>query len=91
MMRIVFNKARANPKRIVLAEGDNEKMIRAAHQLVDEGLAHARAAGRQAVMRATALNLDLDLDGVHIVEPGDITGAEALMRGACTTCGIARA
>ena len=39
MMRIVFNKAKSDPGRIVLAEGEHEKMIRAAHQLVEEGIA----------------------------------------------------
>ncbi len=40
MMRIMFNKAKADPKRIALAEGDDPKMVRAANQMEEEGIAH---------------------------------------------------
>ena len=69
MMRIVFNKARANPRRVVLAEGAHEKMIRAAHQLVEEGLAMPVLLGDEAAIRARAAELDLDLDGVTLENP----------------------
>ncbi|MFB6085627.1 MAG: NADP-dependent malic enzyme [Halodesulfurarchaeum sp.] len=39
MMRIIYNKATADPKRVALAEGANEKTIRAANQMIDEGIA----------------------------------------------------
>ena len=39
MMRIIFNKAQSNPKRVALAEGDDPKMIRAANQLTEQGIA----------------------------------------------------
>ncbi len=39
MMRIMYNKAQAEPKRIALAEGDDPKMVRAASQLEEEGIA----------------------------------------------------
>ena len=39
MMRIVFNKAKNDPRRIVLSEGEQEKMIRAAYQLAEERIA----------------------------------------------------
>jgi malate dehydrogenase (oxaloacetate-decarboxylating)(NADP+) len=40
MMRVVLNKAKSDPKRVVLAEGEDEKTIRAAYQLADQGIAH---------------------------------------------------
>jgi len=33
MMRVVLNKAKSDPKTVALAEGENEKMIRAAYQI----------------------------------------------------------
>ncbi|MFB6071169.1 MAG: NADP-dependent malic enzyme [Halanaeroarchaeum sp.] len=39
MMRIMINKAKTDPKRVALAEGDDEKMIRAAYQMEEEGIA----------------------------------------------------
>jgi len=40
MMHGVYDRAKRNPKRIVFPEGDQEKIIRAAKILIDEGLAH---------------------------------------------------
>src|SRR5688500_18026018 len=40
LMHDLFGRARQNPKRIVFPEGDQEKIIRAAKILVDDGLAH---------------------------------------------------
>jgi len=39
MVRVILNKAKNDPRRIVLAEGNDEKMIRAAYQLTDQGIA----------------------------------------------------
>jgi malate dehydrogenase (oxaloacetate-decarboxylating)(NADP+) len=39
LMRIMIHKAQANPKRIVLPEGDHEKILRACHVLLEEKLA----------------------------------------------------
>jgi malate dehydrogenase (oxaloacetate-decarboxylating)(NADP+) len=40
LMHEIYGKARQNPKRIVFPEGDQEKIVRAAKILIDEGLAH---------------------------------------------------
>ncbi|MFB6069283.1 MAG: NADP-dependent malic enzyme [Halobacterium sp.] len=39
MMRVVYRKAKSDPKRVVFAEGDDPTIVRAAHQLVEEGIA----------------------------------------------------
>jgi len=69
MMRIVFNKAKANPKRIVLAEGEHEKMIRAAHQLVEEGLARPILLGDEKEIRRKAEEMQLGLKNIEIIDP----------------------
>jgi malate dehydrogenase (oxaloacetate-decarboxylating)(NADP+) len=69
MMRIVFNKAAAHPKRIVLAEGNNQKVVRAARQMVDEGVAHPVLLGNENDVRAVAHDLNLELEGMQIVDP----------------------
>ncbi len=69
MMRIVFNKAKAAPRRIVLAEGTHEKTIRAAHQLVEEQIAFPILLGNPAAIHAQAQALQLRLDGISIVDP----------------------
>jgi malate dehydrogenase (oxaloacetate-decarboxylating)(NADP+) len=40
MMHSIYDQAKRDPKRIVFPEGDQEKIIRAAKILIDEGLAH---------------------------------------------------
>src|SRR5207253_3679307 len=39
-MHEIYDRAKSDPKRIVFPEGDQEKIIRAAKILIDEGLAH---------------------------------------------------
>ena len=70
MMRIVFNKARLSPRRIVMAEGENEKVVRAAHTLVEEGVAKPILLGNPEAINQMAEALNFTLDGVEIVEPG---------------------
>jgi len=65
MMRVVLNKAKSDPKRVVLAEGDDEKMIRAAYQLVDQGIAEPVLIGDReriwAIMETLGLNFDPEI------------------------------
>ncbi|MCI2432537.1 NADP-dependent malic enzyme [Candidatus Acetothermia bacterium] len=69
MMRIVINKARTNPKRIVLAEGEHEKMIRAAYQLVFERMAKPILLGEAQVIRSRAHQLQINLNGIEVIDP----------------------
>src|SRR6202012_2873985 len=50
LMRPVFDVARANPRRIVYAEGEEERTLRAVQTVVDEGLAHPTLIGRRDVI-----------------------------------------
>ncbi|GAB3706738.1 NADP-dependent malic enzyme [Halorubrum pallidum] len=62
MMRIVFNKAKQDPKRIALAEGEDEKMIRAAYQLSEQGIAEPVLLGDQDEITTTIDDLGLDYE-----------------------------
>ena len=68
MMRVVTNKAKSDPKRVVLAEGDDEKMIRAAFQLAEEGIAEPILVGDREEIPRTADRLGLDFDP-EVVDP----------------------
>ena len=68
MMRVVLNKAKSDPKRLVLAEGDDEKMIRGAYQLIEQGIADPILIGDREGIWATAEQLGLDFDP-EIVDP----------------------
>ncbi|MFB6133349.1 MAG: NADP-dependent malic enzyme [Halanaeroarchaeum sp.] len=70
MMRIMINKAKTDPKRVALAEGDDEKMIRAGYQMEEEGIANPVLIGDAPTieMRIQDLGLDFEPDVVDPVE-----------------------
>ena len=68
MMRVVLNKAKSDPKRLVLAEGDDPKMVRAAYQLVEQGIAEPVLIGDREAIWAHAERLGLDFEP-EIVDP----------------------
>ncbi|SMO88637.1 NADP-dependent malic enzyme [Halorubrum cibi] len=75
MMRVVLNKAKSDPKRIALAEGTDEKMIRAAYQLSEQGIAEPVLLGDADEIARTADDLGLSFRP-EIVDPDDrdVTG-----------------
>ncbi|WP_396613527.1 NADP-dependent malic enzyme (plasmid) [Haloferax sp. S1W] len=70
MMRVVLNKAMSNRQRVVLAEGEDEKTIRAANQLLEEGIAEPILVGRTTRILRKAEELGLDFDPI-IANPHD--------------------
>jgi malate dehydrogenase (oxaloacetate-decarboxylating)(NADP+) len=68
MMRVVLNKAKSDPKRVVLAEGENEKTIRAAYQLVDQRIARPVLVGSRERIWSTMERLGLNFEP-EIVDP----------------------
>ena len=68
MMRVVLNKAKSDPKRVVLAEGDDEKMVRAAYQLLDQGIAEPVLVGDRDRVWEESQRLGLDFDP-EVVDP----------------------
>ncbi|MFC6955315.1 NADP-dependent malic enzyme [Halorubellus litoreus] len=62
MMRVVLNKAKSDPKRIALAEGTDEKMIRAAYQLEEQGIAEPVLIGNPKTIAKTTERLGLDFE-----------------------------
>jgi malate dehydrogenase (oxaloacetate-decarboxylating)(NADP+) len=67
--RMMVHKAQAHPKQVVFPEGDNEKILRACHVLVEEKIAAPILLGDAAGIRKTIANLGLDMNGVRIVDP----------------------
>ena len=72
VMRPVFERARSDPKRVVYAEGEDERVLRAVQQAIDEGLARPIIIARREVVRRRIerLNLRFKLDrDVELVDP----------------------
>ena len=71
-MRPVFERARHDPKRVVYAEGEDERVLRAVEQAVDDALARPILIGRRTVVerRIEQLKLRLKLDEqVELCDP----------------------
>src|SRR5690554_1700944 len=69
VMRDIVLKARKAPKRIVYPEGENERIIRAAARIVDEGIARPILLGREDRIRKKAEELGANLSGIEIINP----------------------
>jgi len=68
IMRYIINKAKTDPKRVAFPEGDNEKMLRAAQILVDEGIAIPILIGNSEKIQEKITELGLELQGALIVD-----------------------
>jgi len=68
VMRVMLNKARKNPKRIVYPEGDNEKILRATQIIREEQIATPILLGDPKVIRKKAEELNVDLEKVELVD-----------------------
>jgi malate dehydrogenase (oxaloacetate-decarboxylating)(NADP+) len=68
VMRIIINKAKANPKRVVYPEGEENKIIRAAAIVMEEGIARPILLGREEVIRKKIEELGLRLNP-EVVHP----------------------
>jgi malate dehydrogenase (oxaloacetate-decarboxylating)(NADP+) len=60
-MKPVFEAARLAPKRVIYAEGEEERVLRAVQVAVDEGLAHPVLVGRPQIINARIDDLGLRL------------------------------
>ncbi len=69
VMRILINKAKANPKSIVFPEGDEDKILRAAAILIDEGIAKPILLGDRDEIEDRIKDLNLDLNAALIIDP----------------------
>lgn len=69
VMRVIGNKARRDPKRIVFAEADNVKILKAAQIVFDEGIGYPILLGDETRIKNIAVNNGIDLDGLPIFDP----------------------
>ena len=69
VMRFYINKAKSEPKRIVFPEGEEDKILRAAQMLLDEGIATPILIGTSDIINQRIKDLGLDLAGVEMIRP----------------------
>jgi malate dehydrogenase (oxaloacetate-decarboxylating)(NADP+) len=69
IMRAITNKAKSDPKRVVFAEADNYKILKAAQIVKDENIAIPILLGNKAAIKRIIEDNALELDGVEIIDP----------------------
>ena len=69
LFRVVSNKARRDPKRLVFAEADNLKILKAATIIYDEGIAYPILLGDPEKINRIAETNSIDLSDIPIVDP----------------------
>ncbi len=72
VMKPVFAKAKADPRRVVYAEGEEERVLRAAQQVIDDRLAYPILIGRREVVQRRLDKLGLRLrigEDFRLVDP----------------------
>jgi malate dehydrogenase (oxaloacetate-decarboxylating)(NADP+) len=71
-MRPVFEQARVNPRRVLFAEGAEEKVLQACQQALELGLAQPMLLGNRGLIESRIAELGLDLkDRLEIIDPAD--------------------
>ena len=70
LMERVRRAARARVQRLVLAEPNDERVVRAADRIARDGLAKVQFVGAPGVLRATARQADVHLQGVEVIDAG---------------------
>ncbi|HEY5774250.1 MAG TPA: NADP-dependent malic enzyme, partial [Chitinophagaceae bacterium] len=69
VLRVIGTKARRNPKRIVFAEADNLKILKAAQIVYDEGVGYPILLGDEAKIKLIASAGGVDIEGLPILDP----------------------
>jgi malate dehydrogenase (oxaloacetate-decarboxylating)(NADP+) len=70
VMRVMINKGKKDPKRVVFPEGDHPPILKACEILLDEGIAHPILLGSQQRIEELAAEMGLNLrGGVEIIDP----------------------
>ena len=69
ILRYITNKAKQDPKRVVFAEAENIKILKAAQIAKDDGIAIPILLGNEEKIRSMIVENSLDLGDVEIIDP----------------------
>ena len=69
LVRAIGNKAKKDPRRLVFAEADNHKILKAASILYDDGIAYPILLGNGEKIKKIAEAHDIDLADIPIIDP----------------------
>ncbi|MGA0434053.1 MAG: NADP-dependent malic enzyme [Flavobacteriales bacterium] len=67
--RTIADRAKKAPKRVVFAEADHYRVLKAAEQAMEEGIAQPILLGRRSVIEGLIEEYSLELEGVEVINP----------------------
>ncbi|MFA7227411.1 MAG: phosphate acetyltransferase [Melioribacteraceae bacterium] len=67
--RVMVHKAQQSPRKVVFPEGEEEKIIRAAHAAVEENVAKPVLLGNEEIIRTRIEDLGFDIKKFEVVDP----------------------
>jgi malate dehydrogenase (oxaloacetate-decarboxylating)(NADP+) len=80
VMHVVMDKAKAAPKRIVFAEGEHPKIVRAAKILVDDGICTPVLVGAKKAIEPMLAEYEIPKDKVEVVDPASYPKFDAYVK-----------
>lgn len=69
LLRVIANKAKRDPQRLVFAEADNQKILKAASLVYDEGIAYPILLGNEEKIVKIAEENNIDISDLPIIDP----------------------
>jgi malate dehydrogenase (oxaloacetate-decarboxylating)(NADP+) len=69
LLRMIGAKARKNPKRVVFAEAENQKILKTAQMSIDEGIAFPILLGNREKIERIAIEAGIDISEMPIIDP----------------------
>lgn len=76
LSRVIGNKARRDPKRVVFADAENARILKAAQLVLDEKVGYPILLGDEKRILSIAEKQGIDLDGMLIMNPKDESSDE---------------
>lgn len=67
LSRVIINKAKSAPKRVVFADAENLQVLKAAHQVKEEGIAYPVLLGDEKIVKTLIRENNLDLADVPVI------------------------
>ena len=80
VMRTIIRKAASQPRRVVFPEGESERILRAAHILVEENIARPILLGNEKIIEAKARDLSVALEKITVVNTQTWAKREAYIK-----------
>jgi malate dehydrogenase (oxaloacetate-decarboxylating)(NADP+) len=78
IIRLMYNRARMNPKRIVFAEADSLDVLKAAQIVFEERIGTPILLGRRTIIKELMEEIEFEDEGIRIIDPKSDEQAEKL-------------